>query len=152
MPQSCEPPICSTTPPALPCAIATRVPRRGGWRFWMLLLAMGLGLAYVAFLDPMSHWSIGCSFYDVTGLYCPGCGLTRSMHALAHGHLLAAVRFNPLMVFVVPAMAIGMLLKAWSPDRWRVFLPAWVIWVIFIVILSFWIGRNIFPVLAPTPS
>jgi hypothetical protein len=44
-----------------------------------------------------------CIFYDLTGLPCPGCGLTRSFVSFAHGHLLEALRWNifgpPLWLF-----------------------------------------------------
>ncbi|MEO9330280.1 DUF2752 domain-containing protein [Gordonia aurantiaca] len=35
-----------------------------------------------------------CPFALLTGLPCPGCGLTRSWVALMHGDVAAAVRFN----------------------------------------------------------
>ena len=37
-----------------------------------------------------------CAFKAVTGLPCVTCGSTRSLVELLHGHLLAAVRWNPL--------------------------------------------------------
>jgi len=37
-----------------------------------------------------------CSFLDLTGLPCPGCGLTRSVVAAAHGNLAASWEFHRL--------------------------------------------------------
>ena len=38
-----------------------------------------------------------CPMLQLTGLACPGCGLTRGFHALFHGDLLAALDFNALL-------------------------------------------------------
>jgi hypothetical protein len=37
-----------------------------------------------------------CLFYDLTGLPCPGCGLTRSFVCFAHGQIAQAYRWNLL--------------------------------------------------------
>lgn len=37
-----------------------------------------------------------CPFRRVTGLPCPGCGITRSLVCCAHGQWEAALRFHPL--------------------------------------------------------
>jgi hypothetical protein len=37
-----------------------------------------------------------CPFRLVTGLPCPGCGLTRSWVALLHGNLADSIRWHPL--------------------------------------------------------
>ncbi len=37
-----------------------------------------------------------CLFRQLTGLRCPGCGLTRSFVFLAHGQFLEALRMHPL--------------------------------------------------------
>ena len=36
-----------------------------------------------------------CTFRRITGLPCPGCGMTRSFISIAHGQLVDAWRFNP---------------------------------------------------------
>ena len=46
-----------------------------------------------------------CTFHRLTGLDCPGCGSLRALHALSHGHLLEALRFNTLTVLSVPLLA-----------------------------------------------
>lgn len=37
-----------------------------------------------------------CTFHLATGYPCPGCGSTRAMLQLSHGHVLDALTFNPL--------------------------------------------------------
>lgn len=38
-----------------------------------------------------------CWFYELTGLYCPGCGSGRAAGALLRGHVLQALRHNALL-------------------------------------------------------
>lgn len=60
-----------------------------------------------------------CLFHALTGLWCPGCGTTRALHALLHGDIAGALAMNPLLLFsmlAVPAMV------AWSRG-WQ---PAWI--------------------------
>ena len=43
-----------------------------------------------------------CPFHALTGLYCPGCGSTRMLYYLVHGHPLLAMRENALAMVVLP--------------------------------------------------
>lgn len=45
-----------------------------------------------------------CWFHAVFHLDCPFCGMTRSFVALAHGHLVAALRFHPAGPLLFVAM------------------------------------------------
>ena len=103
--------IATISPPPLPAPTHAR--------FWILLSLMAIGAVYVYSVDPMSTWTPSCAFYEMTGLYCPGCGLTRAVHALLHGHVAQAIRFNPVMIFVVPAVGVRLLWDAWNPHRRR---------------------------------
>jgi hypothetical protein len=62
---------------------------------------------YVGLVDPNrpGHYPV-CPFLKVTGLYCPGCGGLRCVHALAHGDLPAAFGFNALAVLMVPLIVV----------------------------------------------
>ena len=113
------------------------------------------GLVYVYFIDPMnSAGAPSCVFHDLTGLYCPGCGGTRAMHALLHGQLRQAIGFNPLIAVAIPLGAATLIRAAWMTDRSpkKVLSPVW-IWTIFFALMTFWIARNIpaypFTLLAP---
>jgi hypothetical protein len=46
-----------------------------------------------------------CPFHALTGLLCPGCGATRALGALVHGHLGDALRWNALVVILLPIFA-----------------------------------------------
>lgn len=72
------------------------------------LLAFGAGLAVVAGRNPEQpgHYPI-CPFHAMTGLWCPGCGSLRAMHALAHGDLGTALHRNVLLVASLPVLAYG---------------------------------------------
>lgn len=47
-----------------------------------------------------------CPFHWLTGLYCPGCGATRALHALLHGNLQKALSMNPVFVLALPIVAL----------------------------------------------
>jgi hypothetical protein len=59
------------------------------------------------------HWiEVGpllCPFRLLTGLPCPGCGMARSVVALAHGDLQGSLFYHPLGFVVV---AVGVMLVA----------------------------------------
>jgi hypothetical protein len=67
-----------------------------------LALTALLGASFVYHPDP-DGGLILCVFRSLTGLPCPGCGLTRSFCALAQGDVSAAFRFHILgpMAYVV---------------------------------------------------
>ena len=48
-----------------------------------------------------------CPFHAVTGLWCPLCGSLRGVGLAAHGHVLAALGSNLLLLVTVPVMAWG---------------------------------------------
>lgn len=116
------------------------------------------GLLYLRLFNPASSGLFPpCPFRVITGLNCPGCGTLRGLHQLLHGHPFAALDLNPLMVLTLPFMAYVFLSYALVALRGRglpkVFIPSPLIWVIFWVIISFWVLRNIplypFTLLAP---
>lgn len=45
-----------------------------------------------------------CLFHALTGLQCPGCGLTRMLHALVHGDIRRAASMNLMVLASLPAL------------------------------------------------
>jgi len=48
-----------------------------------------------------------CPIHQLFGIDCPGCGATRALAALLHGHLRDALRFNALFVLLLPFAIAG---------------------------------------------
>ena len=111
---------------------------------WSLLLA---GAAYLFFFEPgKTGFFPGCPFRLLTGFTCPGCGTTRALHQILHGHFLTAFTLNPLLLLAIPFLLFALLRYSVIVLRGGVprpnALPAPYIYAIFFVILSFWIFRN----------
>jgi hypothetical protein len=45
-----------------------------------------------------------CPFYVLTHHYCPGCGATRAVAELLHGHLASAWHFNAAVTLLIPVL------------------------------------------------
>ena len=128
--------------------------------FFMVAVVL-LGLAYSFLIDPVKSPSamFPCFTYTYTGYYCPGCGDTRALHALTHGHILQAIDYNLLFPFVVIVLAwyyfVGLTTLffrrrvMWIPES----MPKWVAIGIGVIIVLFTVLRNIpawpFSILAP---
>ncbi|MFA9377729.1 MAG: DUF2752 domain-containing protein [Lachnotalea sp.] len=75
----------------------------GWWIFALTVLIVFLinwsKINYQLFLFP-------CLFHKLSGLYCPGCGGTRAVLSLIHGHPIASIQYNPIVMY-------GLLIYAW---------------------------------------
>jgi hypothetical protein len=60
--------------------------------------------AYVVADDPATGSLLACPFHATTGLWCPGCGMTRATHHLLRGDVGRALGYNlfaPLMLLLI---------------------------------------------------
>lgn len=80
--------------------------------------ALAASAVYVAVNDPAAKGSrfLPCVFHATTGLWCPGCGITRGVHQLLRGDLAAALGHNLFTPLVVVAIVV-----AWSVWALRAF-------------------------------
>jgi Protein of unknown function (DUF2752) len=102
---------------------------------------------YVAIHDPSHGGLLPCPFRTITGLWCPGCGLTRATHQLLHGHVVAALHYNLLVLFVLGLIAASW--GAWMGEAlgrpwaaWRR-VPAWTYGAMITVAVGFAVVRNL---------
>jgi hypothetical protein len=112
-----------------------------------LLVLVGTAALVALYLEPPQAYDIPpCPFYALTGAFCPGCGALRAIHSLLHGHLVRAIGFNPLLVLLLPLLALagaGEALTALTAKRWRIGLPPRWGWTVFALIVTFWVLRNV---------
>ena len=100
-----------------------------------------------------------CPFYSLTGLHCPGCGSQRAIHAFLHGDFWTALQYNFLIILAVLVLIYKAFIwffpynKRKGRTRKNLLYTNSAPWIIFILILGFWILRNIpikpFTYLAP---
>lgn len=114
-----------------------------------LIGVIGFSIArWVPVAKLIPFW--GCGFRKMTGIPCPGCGLTRVADRFAHFNVLGALKANPLgtvaaagfaiaivysavhLLFKVPVPELVLHDKEWRRVRWGAFILfglnyAWVI-------------------------
>ena len=114
----------------------------------VILAATAAGIAAtVFFFNPSAHGFYPvCQFHRLTGLNCPGCGMTRALYALLHGNFPTALRDNALLVFGLAAAAIR---GVWFSAKFFCgrengdFFPAKFLWPLLVVALVFTVLRNL---------
>lgn len=128
-------------------ADASRRMRAGAVATGGALAAAAVGVAVFDPSSPNSRFP-PCAFHLVTGLWCPGCGLTRGTHALLRGDLLGALSVNVFTPLVLVAIV-----AAWGTWTLRSFgrqvrnpvhrLPRWAGPALLVAFVVFGIVRNL---------
>ncbi|MCR4675422.1 MAG: DUF2752 domain-containing protein [Lachnospiraceae bacterium] len=89
-----------------------------------------------------------CLFHKVTGLYCPGCGGTRSLHFLLTGHPLLSVIYHPLVIYIA-VIALYVLIrhlidfiKTKSFKLNNFYFKPWMAWMMLIIVALNFVIKN----------
>ena len=111
---------------------------------WLLSIA---GAIYLFVFEPgRSGFFPVCVFRSLTGLTCPGCGTTRALHEITHGHFKAAFMLNPLLLLASPFLIYAFLRYSVIVMRGGVprknALPAPYVYANFFIVVGFWVFRN----------
>lgn len=120
---------------------------RGKWPCWVLLVPLSIMLLAIA--PWLSERMPSCLFHEKTGLFCPGCGATRSALDLSNGDWFGAMRNNVLFVSSLGLSGVWILVSAVSekfPEvkKLRVFrFRLWFLWWILATLITFTLLRNI---------
>jgi hypothetical protein len=122
------------------------------------MFLFGAAIILLRVFDPATSGVFPpCPLRYLTGLYCPGCGSLRAMHALLHGELGRAWAMNPLMIVTLPFITYGLVSEALRELRGNglpeVMLPASWIRAFCVVVVLYAVARNLplypFDLLAP---
>lgn len=92
-----------------------------------------------------------CPSLALTGLYCPGCGSMRAVHDVWNLDLAGAWSMNPLAVVMMPVLVgywLAWLHRTVTGRPRRYISPPWVPNALLVVVVAYWVLRNV-PALAP---
>jgi len=179
LPDTDKPPICSPAPVAVyraarphvdaaaPCDPVDAAPLTA-WRpttsqtalHWTFLALGFLVVAASFLLEIRDHEHVAlpgtdvtlpgtCTFRELTGMPCPGCGLTRSFISVVHGRCADAWEYNPagflffaIVVFQIPYRIYQLVrIRRGRGQHYFVWIDAWVLTLLIISLLAQWIYR-----------
>lgn len=105
------------------------------------------GVVYYYVLLP-HIFSSPCVIYKYFGLYCPGCGGTRALISLLHGHILRSLWYHPLVPYSAVLYGTFMLSHAAARlTHFRYFrglrFHNWYLYAAIVVLGANWLLRNI---------
>lgn len=112
----------------------------------VMLIGGNLYMKYIAVLH------IPCFFNLLTGLWCPGCGGTRSLNALMNGDILKSLHYNSaviLILIILILLYIQQILKINGSSKKILLSGEKPVIIITIIMLLYYIIRNFIPFLKP---
>lgn len=122
------------------------------------ILGGAVGVFFVSYFNPVTAGFFPvCPLYAMTGLLCPGCGMTRGFHAFFSGDFLGAMRYNALLpvfflLFAYFGVSMFLVLTRGRGLSFKIFRPASIL-ALLIVLIVFAVVRNLpyypFTLLAP---
>ena len=105
------------------------------------------GFIYYA-IDPSASTIFPrCTVLELTGYKCPGCGSQRAIHALLHGDVAEAFRYNALLLIAIPWIALCLFAESRRTRNPRLYArlnAPLLIWLFLAMVLIWWVLRNIF--------
>lgn len=80
-------------------------------------------------------------------MLCPGCGSQRAIHQLLHGHIAEAFKLNALLIPSIMYGLAGAIISLFFQKQWpsvrEKYYGAIAAYVALVIILVYWVGRNV---------
>lgn len=118
---------------------------------WIVGFSVLIVIGIIAYFNPYEvSWFPKCPFKLLTGLKCSGCGAQRAVHFLFNFEISKAFHENALLVCSIPYLIGGVVVDNVKNKKERIqsfqnlFFGIKAIYIVLIVIIGFWITRNIF--------
>ena len=112
-----------------------------------LLLVCLFGIACLIWLR-LGGPSVPCMFHELTGLECPGCGITHCAVNLLHGRVREAYEANQFVFILAP---FGLVYGLWKAIRYirvgneEISIPETIVFgILFVLAIVFAFYRNIY--------
>lgn len=116
-------------------------------------LALGIfvsGALLMLIFSEFLRWP--CPFFHLTGIPCPGCGLTRATVLLLQGDLRGSLTFHafaPLVLVGFGILGTAGLLPERSREPWlgmleRLERQSYLVFILLAALVFYWLGRVIF--------
>ncbi len=108
-----------------------------------ILILIALLILYLILSDYF-HFYIPCPIKQITGLYCPGCGITRMLTSILKLDFYKAFRYNPLLFIMLPFgiyLYIDFLIRKEKSLYHKI--PEKIWYLIIIILIIYGILRNI---------
>ena len=116
----------------------------------VLLIYLVLLIIFIAYyiLNKTTGFYIPCIFHEITGLDCPGCGITRCLFDLVNLRIKDAFLVNPLVFIYLPFIIVYFLYKSYlyiynKKDKILVKIPNYVMYIILVITIIYGVLRNI---------
>ena len=116
------------------------------WTFPLILASIFI-LYY--FVNPhYGGFPLRCPWQLLTGTQCPSCGIQRALHAMVHGRVIEALKYNYFFVLSIPYAFLAVISQWYNPhhrfDRLRALVFHRLTLRIYAFLFCFWwIVRNI---------
>ena len=111
------------------------------------ILILVLFICYF-YISKYTGFAIPCIFHELTGFYCPGCGITRMFFSILKCDFYQAFRYNPLVFILLICFIVYKLINL----KYRIKLPKYTSYILLVVVILYGILRNLdaFEFLKPT--
>ena len=133
--------LCRTSLTSLPNRMRKRLIKL----LFIFSLILTVGAAYALFSTYV--FAVPCVFHTVTGLNCPGCGISRMCLSLLRGDFLSAIRYN-LAIFALSPLFLVLIASQcvyyvkYGTKQLKIWQNA-ILYVCIVVLVLFGILRNI---------
>ncbi|MEE3427512.1 MAG: DUF2752 domain-containing protein [Ruminococcus sp.] len=112
-------------------------------------IVLAIGFSYLL-LHTVFGFSIPCPVHLTTGLYCPGCGVSRMFFSIFKLDFISAFKYNPVIFCALPVFSAMFIYHNYRYLRFgKKGLSKWenILLYIFIgILVVFGVLRNIFPI------
>ena len=101
-----------------------------------------------AFFCKKTGLAIPCAFHSITGLKCPGCGVTRMCLSLMNFDFLSAFNYNQALFCLIPVLMAIFIHIVYRYVRYNTLMPNKffnaIIYAVIVIMVAFAFLRNIF--------